>query len=628
MSARADAAFLAAALAAAVLCWAPSLSGLPVYDDGVGILQNPRVRDAGLLLRGFLAPADPAPPGVPQPLYGYRPLTEASFRACRLLGGGDFRAQRAGSLLAHLVSACLVFLLARRLRPDPPAFARWTAGFFAVHPISLQAVAYVYQRATILEALLAFACLWLYDGARRTGSRTRFATALACALLACGAKETAMTLPLLLAAWEWVLRDGSPPRAVLARLAPFAAAAMIPAGMGAWAQALQHDAAGWLPRDPSGPGSREYFLIEIPVLLRYLAFSALPFPMRFYWNRPETDPAAAALCGAALGAGLAWAAFGPTRHRLPRLALALFLAPLALESSFLPIQGHAWLYRCVPSLFGAGLLFALAACRLPAAAPLLAAALLAAGAAAESARWADPAGLQFRDARHAPRIAMVRATSAWWHLAGGRYGRAERLFRTALRAGGDLKTCEGHLYALHALGRHEEAARETEEALRRFRGHMSLKWIAWQEAWRAGDEDTLDRLAAELQDVPILRPELLQRMVQRRIARSEWALAESILQRHLDRDPGDAILWDYLGWVRLSQGVPRYLQAEEAYRRAVALDPSLSKSHYHIGQLCLARGDLAAAEDALRRAVDLRPDYAKARAALAQARERRGRDGP
>jgi len=67
--------------------------------------------------------------------------------------------------------------------------------------------------------------------------------------------------------------------------------------------------------------------------------------------------------------------------------------------------------------------------------------------------------------------------------------------------------------------------------------------------------------------------------------------------------PDDAGAHDLRGWAALQVG--DYEQAEESLRRAVALDPTLAATHYHLGLLWSARGLHQEAREAFVRALDL-----------------------
>ena len=171
-----------------------------VYDDLPGILDDPLISHAetiGQASRAFL-----------QPL---RPATEFTYALTHSLFGFSRTAFHLTNVLIHLVNTFLVFgigmVLARRWLPDinPAHFAFVGAAVHAVHPMYTEAVTYVTGRSSSLCALFYFACLLSVTQAveSRDVVRRRFWTcaALVSGLLAWQAKEEAMTLPLIAAAF-------------------------------------------------------------------------------------------------------------------------------------------------------------------------------------------------------------------------------------------------------------------------------------------------------------------------------------------------------------------------------------------------------------------------------------------
>lgn len=461
-----DRVFLFCLAAAVAACYAPGLRAPASYDDRAAVLSNPAAASLPLALERTLREVPP-----------HRHLTEASFALNRLLAGESLPALRVGNILIHLGATGLVFLLARRWGGS--GLARWAAAFFALHPLGIQAVTYLCQRATGLESLLALLSLCLY-GIR--GSRLAYAGALGAATLALGAKETALTIPLLLAAAAWILRDGS-----LRRWLPFGALAAV-----AVALKLAHPGEGMASAYGFSP--RDYLLLQLPIVLGYLRLALLPFPLHFLHDRvvpvpghaPELPWTAILLSGALLAALAGWALFGPARHRLPRLGIALFLAPLALESA-VPIQDLAFNHRCYPGLLGMGLLFAWVASRLGHPWPVLV--LLGALTLRENAAWASPRTLLARDVRNAFHLDVAWGNYAWHRLGRGDAVQAERLFRHALHSPWkEMRVRLGEAAALIALGRVPEGRGRIDAVMRDFPAEGGPVRLALQEAVRSGDE--------------------------------------------------------------------------------------------------------------------------------------------
>ena len=609
-----DGLFLVALLAATVFVYLGGLRAPPAFDDTVVGMYPLRLGTPGAMLKGFLHPVPAAPQGVPLPAYAYRPLTEASLVLNARLAGSalGLAGLRLGNLLIHLAACLVVFRLARAFGGQGAAFARWAALFFALHPLGVEAVTYVYQRAASLEALLAFLTMGLYWSARgRKVWGGRYVAALACGLLAMTAKETGVTLPLILAAVEWVLRDPAEPiRAVWKRWIPFAFLGLLPLAMFLRASAAQEASAavpvgtvmesGFHPT-ASGHGRLEYLLLEMPVVAGYLFKAFLPFPLHFYHDQVLPLPGettaipwlAVTLCGAALLGLVAWILLGPSRHRLPRVGLALFLAPLALESSVFPIQDLAFYHRCNPSLLGAALLFAWAAARLGSwKPPALALFLLAALTVRENRIWADPLELLRRDVRAAWHRSVIWASYAW-ELKPASPRRAERLFRHALRLPWqNPRTLLGLASSLSAQGRDAEAALAYDAALKAFPEDPTLLWQAVVQAIPMADEARLEALCAHAGKRRALRPELALWLACRRLEQGRPAEAETLLRRELGCFPTHPQLLDLLG--RSLQLQERPAEAAAQFRLALDVDPSLEDARRDLEAILLqSRGNPA-----------------------------------
>jgi Flp pilus assembly protein TadD len=84
----------------------------------------------------------------------------------------------------------------------------------------------------------------------------------------------------------------------------------------------------------------------------------------------------------------------------------------------------------------------------------------------------------------------------------------------------------------------------------------------------------------------------------------EFELAEAHYRESLAIEPQPAIYND-LGFVLERQGIAE--EAIEAYRKAIALDPSLASAHYNLGSSLARSGQFAEAEKHLRTAVEKQP---------------------
>jgi len=175
--------------------YANSLGNGFAYDDNAVILLNPVVTSGDW--EGALAT-----PYHPDALEGsglYRPLTTLSFTLEWMVSGDNPFWYHVLNLLAHAgVSVLVLFLL---LAWAPPIPALFGAAVFAVHPVHVEAVANVVGRAELYSAFFfLLACLLYLRGASWTGWRRnlRLVGLGILYLLALGAKEIGVTLPLVL----------------------------------------------------------------------------------------------------------------------------------------------------------------------------------------------------------------------------------------------------------------------------------------------------------------------------------------------------------------------------------------------------------------------------------------------
>jgi len=179
-----------------------------VYDDEDFIVANPAVHSAAAAARAFFEPFP-----LDQPARRlYRPVTALSYGVDFTLWGGDAR----GFAYTNMVLYLIVVLLAWRFlswQLHSPSTAFLAAMFFAVHPVHAEAVDAIAGRSELLALLFALLSIRWYQAALGSEETQRgrnalpaacrpwfwpLASALAYAL-ACGAKETAVVLPGVLA---------------------------------------------------------------------------------------------------------------------------------------------------------------------------------------------------------------------------------------------------------------------------------------------------------------------------------------------------------------------------------------------------------------------------------------------
>ncbi|MBI5236329.1 MAG: tetratricopeptide repeat protein [Deltaproteobacteria bacterium] len=178
-----------------------------VFDDELYIVNNPAIRSISGLLTW------------PRP----RALVFLSFAANYAVSGLDVFGFHLVNIGIHVTNAVLVFLLARltfestAMKSGTMKHSFWIAAsasvLFMVHPLNTQAITYTTQRFTSLAALLYLSAIVLYAKHRLSVSngaaRFYYCLSLTSAILAQFAKETAFTLPAMLALYEFAFFSSS-----------------------------------------------------------------------------------------------------------------------------------------------------------------------------------------------------------------------------------------------------------------------------------------------------------------------------------------------------------------------------------------------------------------------------------
>ena len=300
----------------------------------------------------------------------YRPMMFVHYMGIQLLAGRTAWAFHLASVLLHAAVTVLVFLVARRaFAADPPSAPEpvWPATaaalLFAVHPIHTEPVAWIAAVVDLGYTLFALLALLAYIAGRdrRPGWMAVSAAAFLVALLF---KESAITIPVVVAAWEWAMARGE--RRALARLgggvAAYAAAFAV-------YLALRWNALGGLVPTAQGAGLAmiPWSLAVVSLAALYVGKLVVPINLNV-WH--VFDPPAALGSARALGVvGFVvvcvvvwvWAA---RRRRVVAFAGAVFLIPLlptfhfsalnvGIASAFaerylyLPSMGFALVLACV-----------------------------------------------------------------------------------------------------------------------------------------------------------------------------------------------------------------------------------------------------------------------------------------
>jgi tetratricopeptide (TPR) repeat protein len=516
----------------------------------------------------------------------WRPLVTLSDRVDGVLSGWQPWAFHLVNTLAF-AAACAVLAKLARAR-GLPAWAALGAGLvYATAPALTESTAWVAGRTDAFASLFTLAALLLARDARARRSRTRDGAALACVALALLAKESALVLPLLIAADA---ADGAAPgdRPAWRAALPSLVVVLL------WA-AVHRVLVPGVAR-PATPGAAAGMAALVWTTLAWLAPWAPHSPLLELWHAPPGGIAMAAwLALAAVAALTAWL----VRRRAPlALAVALVFAPL------LPVAAAA--------LLEPGVRFAERALALPAAGMALALAWLV-GQAPASRRLVANLALG---------AWLALQISATWPAIGAWRDEESRLRRIAQVRPRDTDALLGLSDLLSTQGRDAEA----------------LAWIARAEAiapaeagplvarasleFRSGKpERALAAADAALGREPgDLAAGVLRVRALARLGRAPEAVASG--ERLLAAHPGEAAAQGALGAARFAAGdAASALEPLRAASERLLDDAGLA---WDLGRAAIARGDVALARTAFERAVVAAPAFYEAWLGVADTRARLG----
>jgi Flp pilus assembly protein TadD len=517
------------------------------------------------------------------------------------------------SLLLHVLNTGLVFLLLFTLFRSLPA-AAMVALLFGLHPLTVEPMAWVGERKTLLATLFGLASVIAYVRSTQARPKTWLGVSLGAFALALLAKPTVVPLPLMLLVLDrWPLRR--PAREALAGKVPYLAMATASAVI----TLVSHNRT-------AGLGAVEVAALHERILLVgyrlafYLGKIAWPADLSPVYPAPHpvtlTNPAVLTGC---LVTVIAVAGLVVSWRRTPAFAVAFAVLFLGLLPT-LGLVDYSWIiasdkylyFPAVGLLILAGWGVATGWRRGPAFRRILVAASVLVFAAEAFAtrgylrRWIDTETLCHYILERAPDTAQVRVNLGRAYADAGRIRDAEAAYRQALESKpgyalalnnlGALLVAEGRReegidyleqalaadplsaeahnnlgVALLAAGDREVARQHAEQALHLRPGYPRPLYNMGRLALADGDLDeavTWYRKAILAQaEYPAAHRELAK--AYRELGRLEEAAAS--LRRLVALDPGDGAAYTDLGIVLAMLGQPR--PALEAFEHALAVDP-------------------------------------------------------
>lgn len=564
---------------ALLFAYAPALNGGMLWDDDAHVTK-PELRTVDGLVRIWTEP------GATQQYY---PLLHSVFWLEHRLWGDAVLGYHLINLFQHGLAAFLVFLLVRRLQLPGAALA---AGVWALHPVSVESVAWISEQKNTLSAVLylgAALCYLRFDASRRRGP---YLAALGLFVLALLTKTVTATLPAALLVVFWWQRGRLDLRRDLAPLVPWF---VLGAGSGLFTAWMEHSFIGAQGAD-FVLGPMERVLLAGRAVCFYVGKLVWPADLVFIYPRWTIDAAAAwqyafPLAVGLVGGALLWWA---RRQRGPLAAYLLYGGTLFPALGFLNV--YPFLFSFVADHFQY---------------------------LASLAVIVPLAGLLTRLALPLPALGRLALAGALLLILAGlsrtqarQYADAETLYRTILRSNPDCWLAYnnlGNLASRRADGA-AEAATLYAEVVRLRPGLADAHYNLANALARLPDR-AVD--AAEHYETALhLQPDLVEarnhygNLLARDPTRSEDAIAQFRAALRLQPDFAEA--HNNLGnlLVRLPG---RRAEAIAHYETAVRLKPDFADAHYNLA-VAAARdpGGRDRALAAFAAALRLRPDFAEA----------------
>jgi len=348
--------FMALMLYGLALYFIPLHSSSFYFDDRAAIVNNKAITsiDIPKIFNAF----------------NTRSLVGLSFALNYKWGGLHPFGYRSTNLLIHCLNAFLVYLLVRSTltlyysRRDPSPFGlgmtspfEWPAFFasilFLCHPIQTEPVNSITQRFVLMGAFFYLLTFFLYIQYRTRSQKIYLFASLITALAAMFCKEFVVTLPLMLAVYDFYFLQEKAESwwKRCRRILPFLIIALI---VPLLLLRTPHEAVGVaniadstsahhvdISRAKGAISRGEYFLTELNVVRTYVRLLFLPIHQNFDYDYPLSSniDARTLLSAAFLLCLLAISVITYRSYRLISFCILWFFIALSVESSLIPI-GH------------------------------------------------------------------------------------------------------------------------------------------------------------------------------------------------------------------------------------------------------------------------------------------------
>jgi tetratricopeptide (TPR) repeat protein len=253
-----------------MLAYAPAMQADFVWDDDAFLTDNPLIHAQDGPYRFWFTTEPP----------DYFPLVSTMLWVEWRLWGEHAVGYHVVNVLLHVTSAILIWLVLERLKVP----GAWLAGLiFAVHPVTVESVAWITERKNTLPMVFFVLTILLFLTFEKQEKKSWYVASLIMFLLALLSKTSVVMLPFVLLGLAWWKR-GVIVRKDLVRSLPFFALSALMGFITIW---FQYHSAGAASVRTDSLLSR--LVIAGRAIWFYLYKATVPLKLCFVYPRWETD---------------------------------------------------------------------------------------------------------------------------------------------------------------------------------------------------------------------------------------------------------------------------------------------------------------------------------------------------
>jgi len=246
-------------------------------DDGEYIVDNPVIQT--LSLRSIATIFTSFANG------NYHPLTTLSYAIEFKLFGLNAMGYHTTNILIHLINTALVFLLILKIS-SRKEIAIICALFFGIHPMRVESVVWISERKDLLYTTFYLGALYFYCEYIRNSATRKYLLVIVFFVLSLLSKSAAITLPLVLCAFDYYFKRGISKKVIIEKIPFFVLSAVFCVVTMMSQKSLGAINTGWMPHYSA---LNRFFVVSYGVCF-YLWKLLLPIGLSAIHYAPKNIP--------------------------------------------------------------------------------------------------------------------------------------------------------------------------------------------------------------------------------------------------------------------------------------------------------------------------------------------------